>query len=103
MPVLGNDDRPSAEGHARRERDRRARHHWAPSRALGRAWARLAPPRGQPLAWDVVMLFDRAARWRPGQLPRPALVRYPSSMSPPGELAFDPDELGAAVNRALGD
>lgn len=101
MPVLASDDRPAAEALARSERDGRARHYWAPTRALGRAWARIAPPRGEPLAWDVVMLFDRGARWTGSELPRPAAVRYPASMSPPGSPAFDPDELRGAVRQAL--
>jgi len=101
MPVLGADDRGSAVTLARRERDQRVRHYWAPSRAFGRAWARLVPPRDRPLAWDVVMLFDRGVHWRVGELPHPRLVRYPASMNPEGEPAFDPEELRAAVASAL--
>jgi hypothetical protein len=101
MPVLAEDDRPSAAKLAARERDGRARHFWAPSRALGQAWARRHPPRDEPLAWDVVMLFDRGVRWRPGALPEPRLVRYPAGMNPEGQPAFDAAELRAAAGEAL--
>lgn len=101
LPVLDPDDRPSALRHARRERDERVRHFWAPTRALAEAWARLHPPRGLPLAWDVVMLFDAGVRWRGATFPEPALVRYPESMSPEGVPPFDAAALRAAVERSL--
>ena len=101
MPVLGADDRASAARLAARERDRRARHFWAPSRAFGQAWGRPHPPSDGPLAWDVVMLFDRGVRWGRGALPEPRLVRYPAGMNPEGQPAFDAAELRAAVEGAL--
>jgi hypothetical protein len=101
MPVLDSDDRASAARLAARERDARASHFWAPSRAIGETFAQPFPPRGIPLAWDVVMLFDRGARWARGALPVPKLVRYPEGMAPEGEAAFDEAELRSAVEDAL--
>lgn len=100
MPVLPADGEAAAAAHGVAETDGRATHFWDSAQALGLAYADpMPPPHQKPLAWDVVLLFPRGARWD-AALPRPALYMYPRAA---GEApAFDAEVFGRRVAQTLG-
>ena len=67
--------------------DPRARHYWDGERLIGTAY--------QPIlglsapAWDVWMLFDKAAVWRENTPPKPAWWEHQLSAGP-SDLHLDP-------------
>jgi hypothetical protein len=105
QPVLPTDVFPAAEAHRRAETDARASHYWDVGLALGKAWAApLATPypdvaAGKPLAWDVVMLFDRGVTWG-AELPAPALHMFPRDTEA-GAPGFSVERLRVELGRRV--
>lgn len=108
IPVLETDTLAAAQEHASAETDSRASHFWDVKQELARSYAtplRVREGLGEdagdpPIAWDVVLLFPRGARWD-GKLPTPAQVHFPRDVGR-DFAAFDTVELKGEVATALG-
>lgn len=81
IPVMPEDGEGAARAAASRLRDPRVAHFWDPERALGRALgetlaipARREPAIASRLAWDVYVLYPRAATWARDRRAPPAPV-----------------------------
>ena len=102
QPVLPTDNPQSALQHAAAEKDARVKHYFDTGSRLGRAYAApLATPFdvGGPMAWDVVLLFDRGTRWK-SEPPKPALYRFPMDL-PSGVPKWDPAAFANEVRTHL--
>jgi hypothetical protein len=103
QPVLPSDVVDRAGERLRAETDVRARHYWDDELRLGRAWGTplqtpyVGDEYGGPLAWDVVMVFDRLVRWGP-TFPAPALHMFPRDTAA-GAPAFSVERLRGAIAR----
>ena len=107
VPVLETDTLAAAQQHASAERDSRASHFWDVKQGLARSYA--TPLRAReglgedagdpPIAWDVVLLFQRGVRWG-SELPTPVQVHFPRAVGR-DFAAFDSAELKGEVATAL--
>ncbi|HEV8321968.1 MAG TPA: hypothetical protein VG389_10165 [Myxococcota bacterium] len=113
QPVLPFDDDGDAADHAGAETDARAAHFWDTGTALGLAFAAplgaTDPPDEfwsssvkAPVAWDVVLLYERGARWTDAGLPLPGFWMFPGPDPERGLPAFDASILRTRVAAALG-
>lgn len=98
VPILDGDDRRAASAAAARWPA--ARHFWDEGGHLSRAVGRLLGVPRDGRAWDVYLVYPRAARWTAGGPPRPAAwLHQLAGVDPAVAPVLDGERLRAAIER----
>ena len=79
--------------------DRRTRHYWDGSQAVGKAFQPIL--KTPDAAWDVWLLFDRKARWDGETPPRPAWWEH-QLWGMTDDLLLDPDRFARKAREIEG-
>jgi hypothetical protein len=94
IPALPADDYDAAAKSMSLIPDRRARHYWDGSQALGEAFSPVLRIRAR-MAWDVYLLFDPDARFS-GPLPEPRVFLHQIGGEDP-ERQLSEEKLESAI------
>lgn len=100
-PILITDRERAARRATAFVRDRRADHYWSPDLELAHAFR---GPLGleREAAWDVYLVFDRAARWGADAVPTPIDFQHQLSGRLPENKFLDEPALVARIRSLLG-
>lgn len=93
LPVLGIDSRASLPQATRRFTDTRVQQYWDAKAELGESFSPILKADG--VAWDVYLLYDRAAEWRDKP---PAPVFIMDKIGLPDGKPLDGAELARQLN-----